>query len=131
MFSDTSNSFEVTVFPDLYGKVREYLQIGKPYIMTVDIEGVGEKLNIHAVEVQDLDILIKKQKIYIDINNNTNVHALREFLDKCNPGDNKIYFFSKDQYGQNYEINTGYSRDLTLTKRKYLKDKLNINIMYL
>lgn len=131
MFSDSNNSFEVTIFPDLYGKVRDYLQIGNPYVVIVEIEGIGEKLSIHAIEIQNLDVLIKKQKIYIDIDENTNIYALQKFLDKCEPGDNKIYFFSKDQYGQKYEINTGYSRNLTLTLRKYLKDKLGIKITYL
>ena len=130
MFSDTNNSFEITIFPDLYSKVRDYLQIGKPYVVAVEIDGTGENINLHATEIQDLDVFIKKQNIYISVNNDSNISVLREFLDKCESGENKIFLCTKDQFGQQYEIDTGYSKNLTLEVRKYITYKLQFKILY-
>lgn len=128
--SDTSNSFEVSVLSNLYLQVREYLQVGKPYLIQAKLVVDGETIRLTAIKLQNLDTFINNQKIFIHINQSTNINQLKQELDNISNGNNKIYFLTKDEYNQTFEIDTNYSKDFNLEIRKYISNKLNLYIEY-
>lgn len=128
--SDTSNSFEVSVLSSLYLQVREYLQVGKPYLIQSKLVVDGETIRLTAIKLQNIDTFISNQRIFIHINQSTNINQLKQELDNINNGNNKIYFLTKDEYNQTFEIDTNYSKDFNLETRKYISNKLKLYIEY-
>ena len=126
--SDTSNTFEVSVLSSLYLQVREFLTIGKPYLIQSKLVVDGETVRITALKLQNIDTFINTQSIFININQNTDINKLKEELNKLEEGNNKIYFIITDEYNQRHEIDINYSKNVNLSTRKYLSNKLNINI---
>ncbi|MBR1944529.1 MAG: DNA polymerase III subunit alpha [Alphaproteobacteria bacterium] len=128
--SDTSNSFEVSILSSLYLQVRDHLQVGKPYLIQSKLVVDSETIRITAIKLQNIDTFISNQKVFIHINQSIDINKLKQELDKIKNGNNKIYFITKDEYNQTFEIDTNYSKDFNLEVRKYIVNKLNLNIEY-
>ncbi len=126
--SDTSNTFEVSVLSSLYLQVREYLTIGKPYLIQSKLVVDGDTIRITALKLYNIDIFINNQSIFIHINQFTDINKLKEELDKLENGNNKVYFIIRDEYNQKHEIDIKYSKNVNLAMRKYLADKFKVNI---
>ena len=126
--SDTSNTFEISVLSSLYLQVREYLVVGKPYLIQAKLVVDGETTRITASKLQNIDTFISNQKIFIHIDKFTDINRLKYELDKLDEGNNKIYFITRDEYNQTFEIDTNYSKGFNLVTRKYFKNVLKINI---
>jgi len=56
--SDQSGMFEATVFSDVLGPARLYLESGSPLLLTVDVRDEGESLRITVQSIEPLDAAV-------------------------------------------------------------------------
>jgi DNA polymerase-3 subunit alpha len=56
--SDSGGSFEITLFSEVLGQVRDMLEQGANLLATVDVRAEGETLRLTAVEVRSLDAVV-------------------------------------------------------------------------
>jgi len=54
-FSDTSGVYEVSIFAEVLGRVRELLDAGRPLLLSVDVRQDGGDLRLNAQDISALD----------------------------------------------------------------------------
>ena len=56
--SDPSGLFEVTLFSEMLGEMRELLDSGQPLVVTVDVRSGEESLRLIAQKIEPLDAVV-------------------------------------------------------------------------
>ena len=121
-FSDTDGAYEVGFMPETYTKIRDKLSVGQAYLLKIQLKVDGDRNKINVYEIQSLDAILENQNIFINIDNNTDIKGLKKYLESLPDGNNKIFFITKNQYGQKLEINSGLSKSIrTEEKLKIFK----------
>lgn len=120
--SDQDNSFEVTVFPDTYSKSGGYLNVGAPILMDVQIKIEAENAKLLGLSVQNIESILGHQKIYLYLNENSDIDSLYNMLEKIPDGNNQISFIVTKQNGKKIEIETRYKKNMSIENRKNISD---------
>ena len=104
--SDTQGSFEVTMFSEVLGRVREYLVEGTALLVTADIKMEGESLRITASDVTLLDEAAAKAgaSLRIWLDRTEALPHIRALLDREGRGKGRVTLVPK----------TGLDRDLDI-----------------
>jgi DNA polymerase-3 subunit alpha len=104
--SDTQGSFEVTLFSEVLGRVREYLTDGTALLVTADIKMEGESLRITASDVTLLDDAAAKAgaSLRIWLDRTEALPHIRALLDREGKGRGRVTLVPK----------TGLDRDLDI-----------------
>lgn len=122
VISDKDNSFEVTIFPDLYSKISQDLNIGTAYIMDANIKVELGNLKILATSFQSIDSIIQHQKVYILLENNADIDQLYNIIDSMEDGNNQISFIIYKTSSKKVEIETTYKKNLSIENRRKLSN---------
>lgn len=118
--SDPSGSFEVTIFPELYAQVASILKVGNAYIISANIKMESGNTKIMATSLNDINIMLSKQKVYITLSDGANIDRLYRTIESFEDGDNKISFIVKKSDTRKLEVETKYSKNLSISNRKKL-----------
>lgn len=118
--SDQDNAFEVTIFPDAYSKYRELLVVGSPLIIEANLKIEAEKAKLLGSTVQNIDTFLENQKVYLLINEKSDIEALYNVLETIPDGKNTISFIVEKATGRKIEIETTYKKNLSIENRKLL-----------
>ena len=104
--SDTQGSFEVTLFSEVLGRVREYLTDGTALLVTADIKMEAESLRITATDVTLLDDAAAKAgaSLRIWLDRTEALPHIRALLDREGRGRGRVTLVPK----------TGLDRDLDI-----------------
>lgn len=124
--SDQDNSFEVTIFPDVYAKAKEYLVVGAPLLMDANIKIESDNAKLLGNSVQNIDRIVENQKIYISLIDNSNLDELYEALENIPNGNNAISFIVQKQNGKKVEIETKYKKKLSVENRRLIDSIKNV-----
>ena len=115
--SDQDNSFEVTVFPDVFAKSKDLLVVGNSLLLDANIKIDGDNLKILGTSVQNIDKIIENQKVFIEISENADIDNLYQALEKIPDGNNAISFIVRKQNGSKIEVKTQYSKNISIENR--------------
>lgn len=118
--SDQDNSFEVTIFPDLFSKVSTILSVGAPLMLDVNVKIEAENIKITAQSVEDINSIITHGKMYLTIDDKTDIDALYNELEQMEDGKNIISFLVQKSNGKKVEIETNYKKNLNIENRRKL-----------
>jgi DNA polymerase-3 subunit alpha len=118
--SDQDGSFEVTVFPDLYAKVSSTIQIGKSFLIDADVKTESENIKLMATSINEIDLLLSKQKIYLSLDNDVDLDKLHKTIESFEDGENSISFIVKKSEHKRFEIETKYKKCVSLEDRNKL-----------
>jgi DNA polymerase-3 subunit alpha len=118
--SDQDNSFDVTVFPDLYIDVREHLVDGTPLIMVANLSIEAENMRLRATSLRNIENIIGAQKVYVQLNQDVDLDTLHNRLSDMKDGNNAISFIILKPNGQKVEVETKYRKNLSLDNRRLL-----------
>jgi DNA polymerase-3 subunit alpha len=104
--SDVQGSFEVTLFSEVLGRVRDLLVEGTALLVTADVKMEAESLRITAVDVTSLDEAAAKAgaSLRIWLDRSEALPQIRALLDREGRGRGRITLVPK----------TGLSRDLNV-----------------
>ncbi|MBQ9335100.1 MAG: DNA polymerase III subunit alpha [Alphaproteobacteria bacterium] len=116
--SDQDNSFEVTVFPDVFAKSKDLLVVGNSLLLDANIKIDGDNLKILGTSVQNIDKIIENQNVFIEILENADIDKLYEVIEKIPDGNNIISFIVRKQNGSKVVIETKYVKNMSLENRK-------------
>ena len=120
VISDEYNSFEVTVFPDLYSKVYQDLKVGTAYILDVNIKIELGNPKLLAASLRSIDSVMRNQKVYIFLDEDANIDILHDFIESIDDGDNAISFVVQKNELKKIEIETKYKKNLSVENRRKL-----------
>jgi DNA polymerase-3 subunit alpha len=120
--SDQDNSFEVTALPDVYTKAYEYLTIGSPLLIDSQIKVESENFKLLANHIQNIDTIVSSQKVYIYIDDNSDIDSLYQKIETLEDGNNKISFIITKENGKKIEIETEYKKNLNVENRKDIEE---------
>ena len=115
--SDQDNSFEVTVFPDVFAKSKDLLIVGNSLLLDASIKIDGENIKILGTSVQNIDKIMETQKVFIEISENADIDNLYNALAKIPDGNNEISFIIRKQNGSKIEVKTQYSKNMSFENR--------------
>ena len=118
--SDQDNAFEVTVFQELYTKVASILTVGKALLIKASLKIDGGKPKLSANDIQNIESVIKDEKIYLEIESAIDLDGLRSMIESFEDGGNAICFIVTSGIGQKTEIETSYKKNITLDNRRRL-----------
>jgi DNA polymerase-3 subunit alpha len=118
--SDPSGAFEVVVFQDLYSKVSQLMQIGTAFIISACIKTDADNPKLVANEINTIDSFLKKQKVYLLINDNSDIDCLYKTIESIEDGDNHISFIVQKSTSKKVEITTKYRKNLTIENKQKL-----------
>ena len=127
--SDQDNSFEVTVFPDVFSKSKDLLVVGNSLLFDANIKIDGDNLKILGTSVQNIDKIVENQKVFIEVSENTDIDNLYAALEKIPDGNNAISFIVRKQNGSKIEVKTQYLKNMSLENRNIIS-KLKGVIFY-
>ncbi|MDR0744755.1 MAG: DNA polymerase III subunit alpha, partial [Holosporales bacterium] len=116
--SDQDNSFEVTIFPELYSKVGALLKLGSALILEAQIKTSEENVKLSAISLKDINSVMNKEKVYLLINDNSDIDTLYSVLENMEDGNNPISFIIIKKNGRKVEIETKYKKNLTINNRR-------------
>lgn len=120
--SDQDNTFEITVMPDLYLQSSGILVIGTPLLINITIKNVDGIVRMTANSIQNIDNIIKKQKVYLELDSNADIDSLHKLLSNIEAGDNKISFIIQTNSIRKTEIETKYTKNINMENRKKIKN---------
>lgn len=118
--SDQDNSFEVTVFPDVFAKSKDLLIVGNSLLINASIKMEGENSKILAHSVQNIDKIIENQKVFLEVSEDCDIDELHHALEKMDDGNNAISFIIHKQNGAKIEVTTKFSKHMSLENRKLI-----------
>ena len=118
--SDQDNTFEITVFPDLYSRISGNLKIGNALIIDVNIKIDSGNAKLLANSIQNINSIINNQKIYLKLAEHTNVDLLYNTIESFEDGNNSISFIIERVIGKKIEIETKYKKNISIENRKKL-----------
>ena len=116
--SDQDNSFEVTVFPDVFAKSKDLLVVGNSLLLDASIKTEGDNLRILGNSVQNIDKIIENQKVFIEISESSDIDNLHNVLEKIPNGNNAVSFIVRKQNGSKVEVKTTYLKNMSLENRR-------------
>ena len=116
--SDQDNSFEVTVFPDVFAKSKDLLVVGNSLLLDASIKTEEDNLRILGNSVQNIDKIIENQKVFIEISENSDIDNLYNALEKIPNGNNAVSFIVRKQNGSKVEVKTTYLKNMSLENRR-------------
>lgn len=119
--SDQDNTFEVTAMPDLYLQSIEVLMVGKPLLINLTIKNLDGMLRLSANSIQDIDRIIKTQKIYLELDDGVDIDFLQRFIANMEDGNNKISFIVHTNSIRKTEVETNYKKNLSIENRKKIQ----------
>ena len=125
--SDQDNSFEVTVFPDVFAKSKDLLVIGNALLLDASVKIDGDNLKILGTSVQNIDKIIENQKVFIEVSENTDIDNLHHALEKIPDGNNAVSFIVRKQNGSKIEVKTQYSKNMSLENRAIISRIEGVN----
>ena len=125
--SDQDNSFEVTVFPDVFAKSKDLLIVGNSLLLDANIKIDGDNLKILGTSVQNIDKIIENQKVFIEISENADIDNLYHALEEIPDGNNGISFIVRKQNGSKIEVKTQYSKNMSLENRAIISRIEGVN----
>jgi DNA polymerase-3 subunit alpha len=120
--SDIDNTFEVTVFPDLYIKEQNYFQVGAPLIMDAQLKLESGGAKLFVISVQDINTVLHKQRVYVFLDNDVDVDSLYQVIENIEDGDNELSFIVFKENGRKIELETKYKKNLSLENRCKMKN---------
>ncbi|MDR1391374.1 MAG: DNA polymerase III subunit alpha [Holosporales bacterium] len=127
--SDQDGSFEVTIFPDMYSKYKEYFTIGAALMVDANIKLESENVKLLGSAIRNIDDIIKNQKVYIYLNEHSNIDALHDTLEKVQNGNNAVSFIIRKENGRKVEIETKHKKNLSVENRKLLASIKEISLI--
>ncbi|MDR0640563.1 MAG: DNA polymerase III subunit alpha [Holosporales bacterium] len=116
--SDLDNTYEVTVFPELYARSNSILKIGTPLLIDISTKADSSNEKLLASNIQDIESLIKKQKVFIYLDDGADIDALYRYLESMEDGENEISFIVRKDNGRKIEIETKYKKNMSIDNRK-------------
>ncbi len=119
--SDQHNSFEVVVMPNIYQNVNKILKPGKILLLDVIVQYEEGMLRITASSLQDIDAILAKQKVYLELAPNTDIKSLQKMLAAFEDGDNAISFILYQNNSRKIEIETTYKKKMSIENRKKIR----------
>jgi DNA polymerase-3 subunit alpha len=119
--SDQDNTFEVTVMPNVYKQASGMLIPGKALLFEVNIKKINETLKVIANVIQDIETILSKQKIYLELSEDADVETLDKLIQSIEDGDNPISFVVHNgNSARKSEIDTKYRKRISIeTRRKF------------
>lgn len=126
--SDQDNSYDVTVFPDVFAKSKDLLVVGNSLLLNATIKNEGENPKILGNSVQNIDKIIENQKVFIEVSKNADLNKLYEVLEAIPDGNNEVSFIVHKQNGAKIEITTKYLKKLSIENRKLLTQIKGISL---
>jgi DNA polymerase-3 subunit alpha len=127
--SDQDNTFEVTVMPSLYQQTLGMLVPGRALLLEISIKKIDEAVKIIANSIQSIESILSKQKIYLEIAEDTNIEELTTVIQNMEDGDNSISFIV--QHGNSIrksEIETKYKKKISIEDRKKFQSIKGVKI---
>lgn len=90
--SDTAGQFEVTVFSEVLGVAREYLEAGTAVVIAVDVQTINDELRLTAQDIRPLEEAVSQVAVglTICIRDPSPLPALRGTLERIGFGRGKI-----------------------------------------
>ena len=95
--SDSSGSFEVTVFSDQLEEYRDILETGKSVILSIEATSENDQIRIRVNSIKDIqasDDVQNIEKIYICVNNIQCILPIKNQLSKT--GHSQVFFIVND-----------------------------------
>ncbi|MDR2666523.1 MAG: DNA polymerase III subunit alpha [Holosporales bacterium] len=118
--SDQDNVFEVTVFSEVYSKVKDQLIIGAPLIVEANIKMEADNTKLVGISLKNIESIIGFQKLYLYLSENVNTDELHNVLEHMEDGNNSISFVVSKSNGKKVEIETNYKKNLSIENRRML-----------
>ncbi len=118
--SDQDNSFEVTIFPDAFARSKDLLIVGNPLIIDANIKVESDKPKLLGISVQSIDRIVENEKIFLELQDDADIDRLYENLEKMPDGNNAISFVVKKDNGRKVEIETKYSKNMSIENRRII-----------
>ncbi|MDR1476190.1 MAG: DNA polymerase III subunit alpha [Holosporales bacterium] len=119
--SDIEDTFEVTVFPDLYSRTNALFQIGAPLVIDVQIKLEMDSAKLSAITIRNIDTILREQKVYLYLDHRVNVDKLYDTIETMEDGGNALSFIIFKENGKKLELETKHKKNLSLENRKRLK----------
>jgi DNA polymerase-3 subunit alpha len=116
--SDQDGAFEVTIFPKLYADVKEIITVGAAVLVEAEVKQEAENTKLLGLSVRSVDSIIRKQRLYIYLDESANVDALSDMLNDLEDGDNSISFLVPNANGRMTEIETKYKKAISIFDRE-------------
>jgi DNA polymerase-3 subunit alpha len=116
--SDQDSIFEAMIFPEPYARFRDQLIVGSPIIVDIAKRVEAGATKFIANAVKNVDEAIENQRIYICVDETSDIDALYETLASIEDGGNAISFLVMGQSGEVTEVETRYSKRLTAENRR-------------
>jgi DNA polymerase-3 subunit alpha len=117
--SDQDNTFEVTVMPDVFKQTSGMLVPGRTLILEVSIKKINETTRTIANTIQDIETILNKQKIYLELSKDADVETLDKLIQSIEEGDNPISFIVHNKNSaRKSEIDTKYKKHISIEIRR-------------
>ena len=118
--SDQDNSFEVTIFPETFARVKDLLVVGNSLLIDANIKIEADKPKILGNAVNSIEKIVEGEKIFIQLAEDADIDALYETLEQIPDGKNEISFIVQKQNGSKVEIATTYLKNMTIENRRLI-----------
>jgi DNA polymerase-3 subunit alpha len=119
--SDTDNTYEITVFPDLYAKNSSILKVGTPLVIDITRKPETGNDKLLAINIQNVETLIKRQKIFLYLDEDADVDALYRNIENIEDGENEISFIVQKGNGKKIEIETKYKKNISIENSRRIE----------
>jgi DNA polymerase-3 subunit alpha len=117
---DQGGVFEISIFPDLFSKVSDLLVVGKALLVEAQLKIDAETTKLLGTSVRTLDSLMNKSKVYLYIDETADLDNVRDIIESIDDGNNVVSFVVTKKNGQKIEIETKYSKNLSVDDRMTL-----------
>jgi DNA polymerase-3 subunit alpha len=121
--SDPAGAYEVTVFAELLGRVRELLEPGRPLLIDGEVRLEGEAVKVLASSIQALDAALANgggrtaSRVEIRLRDATAVSALLDLLGPHGDGSARVRLVLPLDAGEEVTIELGEAHRLSLMRR--------------
>jgi DNA polymerase-3 subunit alpha len=127
--SDQDNTFEVTVLPNVYQQTGGMLVPGRALLLEISIKKTDENTRILANSIQDIEQILSKQKIYLEISGEADIEELTAVIQSIEDGDNPLSFIVHEGNSiRKSEIETKYRKHVSIETRKKLQNIKGVKI---
>jgi DNA polymerase III subunit alpha len=121
--SDPAGAYEVTVFAELLGRVRELLEPGRPLLIDGEVRLEGEAVKVLASSIQALDAALAngggraESRVEIRLRDATAVSALLDLLGPHGDGSARVRLVLPLDSDEEVTIELGEAHRLSLMRR--------------
>ncbi len=128
VMSDQENTFDVTVFQELYSEVGKDLVVGQVYLLKASIDMKDNRPRITAKSISPIDKALKEYKTYLRLKPGSNIESVKAGIQKLHDG-NDVVNILVDVGDKTMIVNTNIKKDLSIERHNEIYEIDGIDIV--